>query len=218
MVRKIADDSVSHFAASGDIGRKYLVDHSAGSGKTLSICWLADRLHSLFKPGTSEKVVNVIFILTDRKSLDTNIREDIEKFTHLKDVIGLARKADDLPRFLNQRKPIIVTTQQKFVWVLEEIEKNQELNEMRVAFCKGRSNTASGGGPIVRRSAVRLRSWALLFQLVRNSYNEKISITVHLLSIVGKSLSAGTPPISHSSPRLPAHGGSGRRQIGFCVQ
>lgn len=89
MVRKIADDSVSHFAASGDIGRKYLVDHSAGSGKTLSICWLADRLHSLFKPGTSEKVVNVIFILTDRKSLDTNIREDIEKFTHLKDVIGL---------------------------------------------------------------------------------------------------------------------------------
>ncbi len=52
------------------------------------------------------------------KSLDTNIKDDIENFTHLKDVVGLARKADDLPRFLKERKPIIVTTQQKFAWVL----------------------------------------------------------------------------------------------------
>jgi type I restriction enzyme R subunit len=134
MVRKVADDAVARFTATGDIGRKYLIDHSAGSGKTLSICWLADRLHSLFKPGTSDKLVDAVFILTDRKSLDTNIREDIEKFTHLKDVVGIARKADDLPQFLKERKPIIVTTQQKFAWVLEEIEKNPELKKLRVAF------------------------------------------------------------------------------------
>ena len=103
MVRKVADDALAHFATSGDIGRKYLINHSAGSGKTLSICWLADRLHSLFKPGTSDKLVDVVFILTDRKSLDTNIRDDIEKFTHLKDVVGLARKAEDLPRYLKER-------------------------------------------------------------------------------------------------------------------
>ena len=47
---------------------------------------------------------------------------------------GLAQKADDLPRFLKERKPIIVTTQQKFAWVLEEIEKNPELKDLRVAF------------------------------------------------------------------------------------
>jgi type I restriction enzyme R subunit len=134
MVRKVADDAASHFAASGDVGRKYLIHHSAGSGKTLSICWLADRLHSLFKPGTSDKLVDMVLILTDRKSLDTNIRQDIEKFTQLKDVVGLARKADDLPRFLKERKAIIVTTQQKFAWVLEEIEKNPELKNLRVAF------------------------------------------------------------------------------------
>jgi type I restriction enzyme, R subunit len=134
MVRKVVKDAASHFAASGDIGRKYLINHSAGSGKTLSICWLADRLHSQFKPGTSEKLVDVVFILTDRKSLDTNIRQDIEKFTHLKDVVGLARKADDLPRYLKERKPIIVTTLQKFSWVLEEIEKNSDLKTLRVAF------------------------------------------------------------------------------------
>ena len=133
-VRKLADDISAHFAATGDIGRKYLVNHSAGSGKTLTICWLADRLHSLFKPRTSEKLVDVVFILTDRKSLDTNIKDDIENFTHLKDVVGLARKAEDLPRFFKQRKPIIVTTQQKFAWVLEEIKNNPELKKLRVAF------------------------------------------------------------------------------------
>ena len=134
LVRRVAEDITAHFAKAGDIGKKYLADHSAGSGKTLSICWLANRLHSLFKPGTNEKLVDITFILTDRKSLDTNIREDIEKFTHLKDVVGIAKKAEDLPRFLKERRSIIVTTQQKFAWVLEEIQKNPELKNLRVAF------------------------------------------------------------------------------------
>ncbi len=134
LVRKLSDDISTHFATTGDIGNKYLADHSAGSGKTLTICWLADRLHSLFKPGTNEKLVDQVFILTDRKSLDTNIKDEIENFTHLKDVVGLARKSADLPRFLSERKPIIVTTQQKFAWVLEKIENNPELKKLRVAF------------------------------------------------------------------------------------
>ena len=134
LVRRVAEDITAHFATTGDIGKKYLADHSAGSGKTLSICWLADRLHSLFKPGTNEKLVDITFILTDRKTLDTNIREDIDKFTHLAGVVGIARKADDLPHFLKERKSIIVTTQQKFAWVLEEIQKNPELKKLRVAF------------------------------------------------------------------------------------
>lgn len=134
MVRKVSDDIEAYFSKTGEIGRKYLIDHSAGSGKTLSICWLADRLHSLYKPGTSEKLTDIVFILTDRKSLDTNIRDDIEKFTHLKEIVGLAKKAEDLPRFLADRKPIIVTTQQKFAWVLEQIEKDPELKKLRVGF------------------------------------------------------------------------------------
>ena len=134
LVRRVAQDIGAHFAATGDIGKKYLAEHSAGSGKTLSICWLADRLHSLFKPGTNEKLVDITFILTDRKSLDTNIREDMDKFTHLKAVVGIAGKADDLPRFLRERKSIIVTTQQKFAWVLDEIQNSPALKTLRVAF------------------------------------------------------------------------------------
>jgi type I restriction enzyme R subunit len=134
LVRKISQDITKHFADKGDIGKKYLADHSAGSGKTLSICWLADRLHSLYNPGTNEKLVDITFILTDRKSLDTNIREAMANFTHLKDVVGIAKKADDLPRFLKDRKPIIVTTQQKLTYVLEELQKNPALKSLRVAF------------------------------------------------------------------------------------
>ncbi len=134
MVRKVADDALAHFAATGDIGRKYLIDHSAGSGKTLSMCWLADRLHSLFKPDSTEKMVDITFLLTDRTTLDKNIRRDIVHFTHLKDVVGLADRADDLPRFLKDRKPIIVTTLQKFAWILDELQERPELKNLRVAF------------------------------------------------------------------------------------
>jgi type I restriction enzyme R subunit len=134
MVRRVADDVLGHFAVATDIGRKYLINHSAGSGKTLSICWLADRLHSLFKPGTSEKLVDMVFILTDRKTLDKNIKDEVENFTHLKDVIGLASKAEDLPVFLATRTSIVVTTQQKFAWILEKIENDPALKKLRVAF------------------------------------------------------------------------------------
>jgi type I restriction enzyme R subunit len=134
LVRRVAKDITRHFVTAGDIGKKYLAAHSAGSGKTLSICWLADRLHSLFKPGTNEKLVDITFILTDRKSLDTNVREDLDKFTHLKDVVGIARHSDDLPRFLKERKSIIATTQQKLAYILDEIRSNPELKKLRVAF------------------------------------------------------------------------------------
>jgi len=54
MVRRVADNALTNFTATSEIGRKYLINHSAGSGKTLSICWLADRLHSLYRPDTNE--------------------------------------------------------------------------------------------------------------------------------------------------------------------
>ena len=159
MVRKVADEVTTHFAASGNVGRKFLINHSAGSGKTLSICWLAERLHSLYKEGTSEKLVDMVFVLTDRKSLDKNIKDEVENFTHLSNVIGIAKKADDLPRFMKGRKPIIVTTQQKFAWVLEELQKNEALKTLRVAFLIDEAHRSQEGklGAAIRkpfRSAV----------------------------------------------------------------
>jgi len=57
MVEKLSLDLENYFADNRHLGRKYLIHHSAGSGKTLSICWLADRFHSLFRPGTNEKII-----------------------------------------------------------------------------------------------------------------------------------------------------------------
>jgi type I restriction enzyme R subunit len=153
MVRRVTEDALLHFSEKGDIGRKYLINHSAGSGKTLSICWLADRLHSLYKTGTNEKLVDMVFILTDRKTLDKNIKDEIENFTHLKDLVGLARKAEDLPRFLAARKSIVVTTQQKFAWILEKIEEDPALKKLRVAFLIDEAHRSQEGrlGAAIRK-------------------------------------------------------------------
>lgn len=136
MVDRVASDALKHFGESGDLGKKYLVDHSAGSGKTLSICWLADRLHSLYKSGTTEKMLDMIFVLTDRRSLDKNIRDEFDNFTHLHDqnVVAYAKKAVNLKDYLATQQSIVVSTQQKFDWILKEIEDDPDLKKLRVAF------------------------------------------------------------------------------------
>lgn len=99
MVRNVTERAAQRYADTGEIGGKYLINHSAGSGKTLSICWLADRLHSLYKARSSEKLLDLVVILTDRKSLDKNIRDEIVNFTHLKDVVGIAKNSEQLRTF-----------------------------------------------------------------------------------------------------------------------
>jgi len=134
MVQKVAQDALDHFTSASNIGKKYLIDHSAGSGKTLSICWLADRFHSLYKPGTNKKMLDMLFVLTDRKSLDKNIRDEFDNFIHLQGVVGYAKKACNLKSFLKTGRSIVISTQQKFQWILDEIEDDPDLKKLRVAF------------------------------------------------------------------------------------
>lgn len=140
-VKNIAADIQKHFAANGDIGKKYLANHAPGSGKTLTICWLASKLESLYKAGTSEKLVETVFIVTAAKSLDKNIKDDIAKFTHLKDKVGLSDKSEDVDDFLHGNlsrkiapKTIIVTTQQKLAYILDKLKEDPALRTRRVAF------------------------------------------------------------------------------------
>jgi type I restriction enzyme R subunit len=135
MVRKVAEDALHHFATAGDIGRKYLINHSAGSGKTLSICWLADRLHSLYKPAPVKSWwTSRVFILTDRKSLDTNIRDDIVKFTHLKDVIGLARRPTTCRASSRNERRSSSPPSRNSPGCSTRSENDPELKKLRVAF------------------------------------------------------------------------------------
>jgi type I restriction enzyme R subunit len=95
----------------------------------------------------------MVFILTDRRSLDKNIRDEIENFTHLHDIVGIARKADDLEAYVAKRRPIIVTTQQKFAWILEKLEKDAELKKLRVAFLIDEAHRSQEGnmGAAIRK-------------------------------------------------------------------
>ncbi len=133
-VDRVAKAAAIRFEQEGDVGLKLLVNHSAGSGKTLTMCWMADRLHSLYKPGTTEKAVNMIFLLTDRKSLDKNVKDDMEKFSHLREVVKYAKRSGDLRSFIEGREQIIVTTQQKFRYILDRIAGDEALKHLRVAF------------------------------------------------------------------------------------
>ena len=140
-VKKIAADISAYFIERGDIGKKYLAQHAPGSGKTLTICWLAAKLDALFKPGTNEKLVETVFIVTAAKSLDKNIKDDIAKFVHLKDKVGLSAKSEDVDSFIHGNlkkkiapKSIIVTTQQKLAYILDKLKEDPTLRTRRVAF------------------------------------------------------------------------------------
>lgn len=134
LVDKLSDDIQAHFADTGQIGKKYLVNHSAGSGKTLTISWLAERLHSLYKADTTIKLVEMVFVLTDRTNLDNNIRDELDCFNHLAAQMAYANKSSQLKTLIQQRKPIIVTTIQKFQRIFDLLRDDETLNNVRVAF------------------------------------------------------------------------------------
>ncbi len=145
MVENVCSNLVEFYKDNGFCGRKYLVNHSAGSGKTLSICWLADRLNSLYLAGTDKKIIDIVFILTDRKALDKNIKDDMVKFTHLDGKVKYAIKSGDLPRFVRKRIPIIVTTMQKINWILDELKNEPSLKEINTAFLIDEAHRSQDG-------------------------------------------------------------------------
>ena len=120
-VRKL----VAHAKAEG-AGRNYLIQHSAGSGKSNSIAWLAHRLASLHDE-RDEKVFHSVIVVTDRRVLDQQLQSTIYQFEHK---TGVVEKIDEdtqqLARALSQGTPIVITTIQKFPFisqVLSTLEK-----------------------------------------------------------------------------------------------
>ncbi len=134
LVDNLSADIQAHFADTGEIGKKYLVNHSAGSGKTLTISWLAERLHSLYKADSSVKLVDMVFVLTDRTNLDNNVRDELDCFNHLAAQMAYANKSSELKSLIQQRKPIIVTTIQKFQRIVDLLRTDDTLKTVRVAF------------------------------------------------------------------------------------
>jgi len=120
-VRKLVEHAKSNGA-----GRNYLIQHSAGSGKSNSIAWLAHRLASLHDE-RDEKVFHSVIVVTDRRVLDQQLQSTIYQFEHK---TGVVEKIDEdtrqLARALSQGTPIVITTIQKFPFIshaLSTLEK-----------------------------------------------------------------------------------------------
>ncbi len=104
------------------VGQRYLIQHSAGSGKSNSISWLAHQLVSLHNAENSEAIFDSIIVVTDRKILDKQIRDNIKQFTQVNKVVeAIDKGSKQLKKALEDGKKIIVTTVQKFPFIIDEI-------------------------------------------------------------------------------------------------
>ncbi|HFQ7767478.1 TPA: type I restriction endonuclease subunit R [Clostridioides difficile] len=101
------------------IGRRYLIQHSAGSGKSNSITWLA--YHFVEVDYNNQKAFDSVIVVTDRLNLDKQINDNIRNFIDEKSVVGHASSSTDLKNLLVDGKKIIITTVQKFPYLLEKI-------------------------------------------------------------------------------------------------
>lgn len=102
------------------VGQRYLIQHSAGSGKSNSISYLAHQLVGL-RDKNDELVFDSIIVVTDRRVLDNQINANIQSFEHTKGVIEHADSSKNLREALESGKKIIISTIQKFPFVVEQI-------------------------------------------------------------------------------------------------
>jgi type I restriction enzyme, R subunit len=114
VVRRLLGDARAHGA-----GRRYLIQHSAGSGKSNSIAWLAHQLIGLEKDEAT--VFDSIIVVTDRRILDQQIKDTIKQFAQVGATVGHAERSGDLRQFIAEGKKIIISTVQKFPFILDEI-------------------------------------------------------------------------------------------------
>ncbi len=119
VVRSALADVRAHGA-----GNRYLVQHSAGSGKSNSIAWLAHQLIGVKRAG--REVFDSVIVVTDRRILDDQIQKTIKQFMQVGATVGHAEHSGDLRRFIEQGKKIIVSTVQKFPFILGEIAHEGE--------------------------------------------------------------------------------------------
>jgi type I restriction enzyme R subunit len=100
-------------------GKRYLIQHSAGSGKSNSIAWLAHQLVGLKRD--DKEVYDSVIVVTDRRLLDDQIQATIKQFMQVSATVGHAEGSGDLRSFIEEGKKIIVSTVQKFPFILDEI-------------------------------------------------------------------------------------------------
>ncbi len=125
------------------VGRRYLIQHSAGSGKSNTIAWLAHQLVEL-KTAADAMLAQFdsVIVITDRRALDTQIARTIKSYDHVASIFGHSEDAAELRTFLRKGKKIIVTTVQKFPFILDELG---DLSSKKFALLIDEAHSSQGG-------------------------------------------------------------------------
>ena len=124
VVRQLIDN-----VSTNGVGKTYLIQHSAGSGKSNSITWAAYQLIETYpesdtipgSKGISNPLFDSVIVVTDRRLLDKQLRENIKEFSEVKNIVAPAYSSKELKESLESGKRIIVTTIQKFPFIIDGI-------------------------------------------------------------------------------------------------
>lgn len=112
------------------VGKHYLIQHSAGSGKSNSIAWLAHQLIGLEEDG--HPMIDSVIVVTDRRILDKQIRDTIKQFMQVKNTVVWAQHSRDLKKAIQDGKRIIITTVEKFPYISQEIGQEHINNHFAI--------------------------------------------------------------------------------------
>ena len=145
VVRKLLADASEH-----GVGKQYLIQHSAGSGKSNSIAWLAHQLIGIEK--SNEPIFDSIIVITDRRILDKQIRDTIKQYAQVGATVGHAEHSGDLRKFIEDGKKIIISTVQKFPWILSEIGDGQRGKKFAILIDEAHSSQGGKASTAIGRA------------------------------------------------------------------
>lgn len=103
------------------VGQTYLIQHSAGSGKSNSITWLAYQLVEQYNTEGTTNLFDSVVVVTDRRVLDSQLKDNIKLFSETKNIVAHCESAQELKHNLELGKKIIITTVQKFPFIVDGI-------------------------------------------------------------------------------------------------
>jgi len=160
------------------VGKRYLIQHSAGSGKSNSISWLAHQLIGLEKAGT--QIFDTILVVTDRRVLDKQLRDIIKRFAQVSSVIGAVTEGSfQLRAFLEQGKKIVITTVQKFPFILDEIGDSHRNRKFAIIIDEAHS---SQGGKTASKMSMVLAEPSVKYGLFESPEDIEDAINQIILS------------------------------------
>lgn len=149
---------VLHHVQENEVGNKYLIQHSAGSGKSNSIAWLAHQLVGIKiieKTGLENTKFDTVIVVTDRRILDKQISETIRQYAQVSSIVGRASSSTELRSLIEQGKKIIISTIQKFPHIMDEISDGHRDRKFAIIIDEAHS---SQGGKATSALSATLRS------------------------------------------------------------